>query len=45
MLNANVILSMVKGYTKRNNEISEDKFLDLVSVCIQNDVDKYRTQD
>lgn len=31
MLNANVILSMVKGYTNRNNEISEDKFLDLVS--------------
>lgn len=31
MLNTNVILSMVKGYTNRNNEISEDKFLDLVA--------------
>jgi len=38
MLNANVILSMVKGCTNRNNEISEDKFLDLVSGLEEDEV-------
>ena len=31
MLNIDAVLKMVEGYTNRNNEIDEDKFLQLIS--------------
>lgn len=40
MLNANVILAIVKDYTNKNNEIKEDKFLDLVSGLEEEEVNE-----
>ena len=43
MLNIDAVLKMVEGYTNRNNEIEEDKFLQLISGLEEDEAEEVLT--